>query len=160
MKLTLKVVASIFFFFATVAGLSSARNTWISKNYAGYLRESFTITGVGSDAQSGDGGTQYHVSGRSPATFYDIKVSAARFEKIRESDSMGSELTVYRNPTLPHVAYQTESLNVLFEDQWRDRAELDFSRRSTFGLAMIALVLSALLFLAAMRYPRKMAVNG
>jgi hypothetical protein len=47
------------------------------------------------------------------------------------------------------MTFQKESLSVIFEEDWRDRAEVLVSANSTMWIASIAMLISILAFLSA-----------
>jgi len=154
MKVMLKIVGCILIFFAIAAGFGSAKDWLVLRNLAGYEKDHFTIMGTRVVQGTGDEGTNYYLRGRGQKDDYEFVISAARYETL--SAAVGEKITVFRNPSMPAIALQMESASVIFEDQWRDRKELEVSAKSTMWMGVMAMLagVSAFVF-AKVFFPRQ-----
>ncbi|GEP41284.1 hypothetical protein BGE01nite_05750 [Brevifollis gellanilyticus] len=145
MKLALQVMAFIFLVFAIIAGLSSAREWIVLKQFSGYQKDLFTVEST-KVVHGNNDGTDYYLRGHGEHDAYEFAISAARYETFRSPTMVGRQVAVFRNPALPSLSFQTESVNVIFEEDWRDRALVEVSAKSTLWIAGLSMVLAILGF--------------
>jgi hypothetical protein len=148
MKIVLQIIGGSFLIFATIAGFSSAREWIILNNLSGYHKENLTITGTRVGHGTGDG-TDYYLLGHGERGEYEFAISAGRYETFSSATAVGQKITVFRNPSMPSIAFQKESVNVIFEEDWRDRADVEVSAKSTMWMGAIAMLVAIPAFVSA-----------
>ena len=157
MKIILQIIGGIFLIFALVAGFSSAKDWLILNKLSGYERDQFTITGVRVSHGTGDAGTDYYLQGHGGRGEYEFAISAARYESLSSDTAVGQKIIVFRNPSMASLSLQKESINVFFEDDWRDREEVEVSAKSTMWMGLITTSVAAFAFVFARSVPRHRA---
>ncbi|MBX3742363.1 MAG: hypothetical protein KF712_15350 [Akkermansiaceae bacterium] len=149
MKIILQIIGGSFLIFATIAGFSSAKEWIILNNLSGYQKEVLTITDTRVVHRIGDDGTDYYLLGHGERGECEFAISANRYETLSSATAAGQKVTVYRNSSMPSIAFQKESASIIFEEDWRDRAEVAVSAKSTMWIAVIATVISIFAFVSA-----------
>ncbi|MES2594777.1 MAG: hypothetical protein V4662_05560 [Verrucomicrobiota bacterium] len=145
MKLALQIIATFFLAFAIMAGFSSAREWIVLKRFAGYQKDVFTVEGTGI-SHGNDDGTSYYLRGHGEHDTYQFAIPAARYETFRSPTAAGQQFTVFRNPSMPSLEFQTKSVNVIFEEDWRDQAALKVSAKSTLWITALSMTAAILIF--------------
>src|SRR5688572_19681662 len=110
MRLALHLLAGTLALFAIVAGFSSAKEWYLLKHLPGYERDHFTVTGT--EVRHGE---DYFLRGQGERKEYAFLISSSRYEAYSSPAAVGQKLTLFRNPAMPSIAFQKESLNVIFE---------------------------------------------
>ncbi len=131
MKTILQIIAGSFLIFARFAGFSSTREWLILNNLSSYQKEDITISGTRVIHGTGAEGTDYYLLGHGPHGEYEFVISAGRHETFSLATAVGQKVTVHRSPSMPSIAWQKESVNVIFDEDWRDRAEAAVRAKST-----------------------------
>ena len=146
MKIVLSIVGGILIFFAIAAGISCAREWLVLRNLSNYQKEEFSITGARVAYRTGPEGTDYFLKGQSKKGEYEFPISAARYENLSSAAAEGRKIILYRNPSMPSLALQKKSLHVLFEDEWRNREEVEISAKSTLWMTLAGFAGAVLAF--------------
>lgn len=149
LKIILWLVAALGLFFAITAGLSSASQWFLLRNHDGYVKEHFVVSGTRMSPSSGDQGSDYYLRGKTEDDEFEFAIEASDYERFSQPGSKGEVVEIYRNSEMLSVAFQKQSLNVIFAEQWRDASELEVSARSTLWLAIVSLLLSSVFYLIA-----------
>ena len=149
MKIILQIIGVSFLIFATIAGFSSTREWIILNNISGYQKEDFTITGTRVVHGIGDDGTDYYLLGHGAQGECEFAISAGRYETLSSATAVGQKVTVFRSPSMPSIAFQKESVSVIFEEDWRDRAEVAISAKSTMWIGVFSMLVAILAFVSA-----------
>lgn len=160
MKIILQIIGGIFLVFALVAGFSSAKDWLILNKLSGYEKDQFTITGVRVSHGTGDAGTDYYLQGHGGRGEYEFAISAARYETLSSATAVGRKIIVFRNPSMASLSFQKESVNVFFEDDWREPEEVELSAKSTMWMGLIAMSVAAFAFVFARSVSRHRARTG
>jgi hypothetical protein len=149
LKITLWLMAGAGAFFATVAGLSSASEWMLLRNYHGYEKSDFVISGTRMRPSAGDGGSDYYLRGVGGNDEFEFAIDASDYERFSQPGFKGRVVQIYRNSEMASIAFQKRSLNVIFAEEWRDLSEVEISARSTLWLAIISFLLSVAFYLTA-----------
>lgn len=149
MKIILQIIGSLLLLFAIVAGFSSAKEWLILKHLPGYEKDHFTITGTRAIHRTGEDGTDYYLQGQGERGAYEFVIPAARYENFSSPTATGTKIILYTNPAMPSITFQKESVNVIFEDDWRDKEEVQRSAKSTLWISVISLLVGVAAFVGA-----------
>ena len=152
MKIILQIIGVLGLIGAIVAGFSSGKEWVILKNFSGYQKEQFTITGT-----RVTNGTDRFLQGQGESGNFDFAISGARYRDYSLPAAVGTVVTVYRTAARPSIAFQQESVNVIFAEDWRERSEVETSARSTVWLAALAMVFAISSFAGARFLARQRA---
>ena len=139
-KIIFLTVAGVFFVFGMIVGFNSLAEWVLVWNYEGYQKETFVVSGTRDEASvDGEGSPSYYVLGHCKNNQYEFSVSKSRYDQFSDLLMKETIVTVYRNPSMISVAFQGESLNVIFEEDWRSFNEVKHSAQSTLMMTLLAL---------------------
>ena len=145
------IIAGLLLVFAIVAGASSIEEWIILINYDHFQKEEFIISGTIRENSTTEN-DNYYLRGSSGAGSYEFAIPLKKYKIYSNPNMIGHKIIVYRNPDLSSISFQNESVNVIFESDWRNRDELAKSTKSTLWIAVTSICLSGIIFLVSKRF--------
>ena len=150
-KVFLWIIAGLLLAFAIVAGGSSIKEWIILINYEHFQKEEFVVSGTSKESTTTEN-DNYYLKGSSGVESYEFAIPSKKYKIYSNPDMIGHKIIVYRNPDLISISFQNESVNVIFESDWRNRDELAKSTKSTLWIAVTSICLSGIIFLVSKRF--------
>ena len=149
-KIFLWIIVGVLLFFGLVAGVSSIKEWIILNNYEGFKKEECLISGTEKEDVS-TGNSYYCLKVSSEGESYKFTVPFEKYKIYSQPNTIGEKIIVYRNPNLMSMSFQSESLNVIFEPDWRSRDELEKSVKPKLWIAVLCICCSGIVFLILKR---------